>query len=219
MVDFHHFILTKSIKKYKIKCQKKGKRQKKRSICFPTQIIFCLNDVYMILLFSEKINNFKKIFKKYEETMDFNFIKCPNCNSDDLIKWGNYKRNIKYINEKIEKKIITIKRVKCKKCGKTHALLPLYIVPYKISLLDVILNSFNDIKDITIDIPFDTIIKWKKDFNKFIPYLKTMFNNISKVEIIEALKKNIFKYYKLFYDINKKILMMIHKGIYNMAYF
>ncbi|MBQ3141879.1 MAG: hypothetical protein IJB82_00010 [Bacilli bacterium] len=177
----------------------------------------------MILLFSEKINNFKKIFKKYEETMDFNFIKCPNCNSDDLIKWGNYKRNIKYINEKLEKKIITIKRVKCKKCGKTHALLPLYIVPYKISLLDVILNSFNDIKDITIDItidiPFDTIIKWKKDFNKFIPYLKTMFNNISKIEIIEALKKNIFKYYKLFYDINKKILMMIHKGIYNMAYF
>ena len=174
----------------------------------------------MILLCSEKINpKIKEILRKYEIT-DYSLLnlRCPCCHDNNFIKWGTYTRNVFYIDEIIRYDVITIQRVRCKGCGHTHALLPSFIVPYKLNLLDVILSSLNG-DTISNNISLDLVMNWNKQFNKILPYLKTMFNNIPKQEIINKLIDDIFKKFKWFYDVNKKILMMNHLGFYNMAYF
>lgn len=146
-------------------------------------------------------------------------MECPFCNSDKLIKWGSYERNINYIdNDIVIYKVIKIQRVRCKECGHTHAIIPSCIIPYKIRNLELILHSIRD-EIFTINFSLDTITKWKNTFNEFIPYLKTLFRNLSKVEIINKLIKHIYFYYNQFFYYNRKILMMIHNGIVNMAYF
>lgn len=172
----------------------------------------------MVILYSTKCNNFNDFLKKYNNLINLPYLECPTCGSTNIIKWGSYKRNINYLNEfVIEYNTINIKRVMCKNCGKTHALIPYFIVPYKTNSLDIILKSL--LNDINIDISFDTLTKWNKDFNKFIPYLKTMFSNIPKLEIIKLLNADILYYFVEFFNINKKLLMMIHSGIYNITYF
>ena len=166
----------------------------------------------MILLLSEKNNSFESFFEK---KLNLPYLECPNCKSSKVIKWGFYVRNINYINNnKYEYKIIKIQRIKCKECGSTHALLPIFIVPYKINSIEIIVNSLNN-KEINLNISVDTINHWNKIFNKYIPYLKTMLNNISKKEILIKLKENIIDYINEFYYKYKKILMMSHKGLFN----
>lgn len=176
----------------------------------------------MIILNLKKINtnSFKTMINKYKNVNNYGFLECPNCKSSNLINWGSYERGCFYIDDnKIIYDILKVKRVKCNDCNKTHALLPSYIIPYKQFLLDVILNCIND-SEITYKYNFsiDTILKWKKLFNKYIPYIITTFN-IRNCNIIDVMLKNIMYIYKTFYDYNKLILMISHKCIYNMAYF
>lgn len=174
----------------------------------------------MIILNSEKINNnFKEILKKYNNMTNLPYLECAYCGSSSLIKYGTYKRNVCYIdNNKLVNNTIDIKRVICKECGHTHALIPSFIIPYKISLLDVILSGIKD-EELTICISFDTINCWNKEFNKFLPYIKTMLKEKDKNEIINKLKEDINDIYKRFYVQYKKIFMMIRPGIYNMVPF
>lgn len=176
----------------------------------------------MIILKSNKIKtNFKEELKKYQYALNYGFLQCPYCNSSELIRWGNYSRNIYYINgSNIEFDTILIQRVKCKNCNHTHALLPEYIIPYKQYLLDVIIFALSD-DNIIYNFSFsdNTILKWYKQFNSFLPYLKTMFFNISKSLILNKLKHDIFKCYDTFFMLNNKILMMIHPGVVNLSYF
>lgn len=174
----------------------------------------------MIILYPKNINyNFTNNLNNYNNIDYIQDLKCPHCNSYNLIKWGSYIRNLYYIEDNIIKcKTIKISRVKCKDCGKTHALIPSFIVPYKVHALDIILSALSN-DDISLSINYDTISKWNKQFNKFVPYLKTMLSKYIKFEIIKLLKKDIFKYYKQYFDMNKKILMMIRPGFYNMAPF
>ena len=174
----------------------------------------------MIILNDKKSNNFfKNILYKYENSLNIPYIVCSICGSSKLIKWGSYTRNVCYIDNNILKnKCIIIRRVKCKGCGHTHALLPSFIIPYKIYLLDVILNSLI-YKDSTLTISFDVIDKWNKQFNKFLPYLKTMLKKQDKYLIIKTLLKDIKYYYNLFFKSFRKILMMTRHMIINMVYF
>ena len=174
----------------------------------------------MILLFFKECNKkFKNILEYYTSLINIPYIECPNCKSTNIIKWGTYNRNICFIdNSALVKNTIIIQRVKCKDCKTTHALIPSFIVPYKINTLDVILHTLSDNNN-SFDISYDSFISWNKQFNKFLPFLKSMFNNISKYEIISKLKTNIFYYFKLFFDVNKKILMMSRPGIYDMTPF
>ena len=178
----------------------------------------------MIILNSK---NFKsnheqiKILELYKTTDDFYNLECPYCNSDELIKWTSYERIVYYLdeNQKLKCELLEIKRVKCKRCQKTHALLPECIVPYKQPVIDVILKSINEDPE-TYEYPFsyETIQYWKTIYRKkYLPYLKTMFNN--KNELIRQILSKIIHTYEEFYQINKLILMMSHKGIYNMACF
>ena len=179
----------------------------------------------MIIL---NFNNFKsnheqqiKIFELYKEADDFYDLECPYCKSDEFIKWGSYVRVIFYSDEnnKLKGDLLEIKRVRCKKCHKTHALLPLCIVPYKQPTLDVILKSIFDLPETyEYHFSYETIKNWKIIYQKkYLSYLKTMFNNIK--ELIPQILKKIFEVYREFYRKNKMIIMMSHEGIYNMAYF
>ncbi len=175
----------------------------------------------MIILNPKKSNtNFKIILENYKNTLNFGSLTCPYCSSQRLIKHGSYKRNLFYIdNKQISHEIVTIQRMLCKDCHHTHALIPSFIIPYRQHTLDIILYSlmnFPKYDPVTININFDTILYWKKDFYKCHSY----FNNIIPrgKDIIKTILSDIFYYYKQFYIINKKIFMMVHKGILNMAY-
>lgn len=175
----------------------------------------------MIILNSKEINtNFKNLLEKYENCLNYGILSCPNCGSDHFIRWGYYLRNVYYINNNnIEFNIIKIQRIRCKTCGHTHALLPTYIIPYRQYLLDAILTAIND-DDLSYNykLSFDTIQKWKYIFHRlFLPYLNTII--FYKKDIIKIILDDIFSIYEKFYFINKKILMMIHHGVLNMAYF
>ena len=128
----------------------------------------------------EKIN---KYIEEYENNLNNGYLKCPYCDSTDLIKWGNYERNIIYlVNNKSHSivikeprsRVIKIKRVKCKSCNHTHALLPEGIIPYKQYILKTIIESITDKTDVSEDL----IKNWKRQINKiFKPLLRTTFKN------------------------------------------
>ena len=106
----------------------------------------------MIICFNEKINNFNennlKSFSSYEEKSsyiqslmpnitDIHKKICPCCHArNKLIKYGKYDRNLSIlVNNEIENYVVSVQRVICKSCNHTHALLPNFIVPYKIMAL------------------------------------------------------------------------------------
>ena len=79
--------------------------------------------------------------KDYDDIIyevDINTLTCPNCNhTGNFVHHGSYER---YIQVDIENKVIIIViRVKCKFCNKTHALMPVAVIPYsKFSIADII---------------------------------------------------------------------------------
>ena len=114
----------------------------------------------MIICFNDKINSFSKFYKNNFSLTQENIqnlmpscedihCHCPNCKAKCNFSYhGSYVRNISFICEdKIYDFKITVTRVICNSCGSTHALLPNFIVPYKIfsreSILYVVENSLS----------------------------------------------------------------------------
>ena len=165
----------------------------------------------MIIVNAEKINplfieNDKKINKfldKYENNLNNGYLQCPNCNSTDLIKWGNYERNIIYLaDNECRSRVISVKRVKCKSCNHTHALLPEGIVPYKQHSLKTIIEAITNKTNVSENL----IKKWKRQINKiFKPLLRTTFKNKVPYKI-----KNIIKF------IEDRIYFLIQNNRYFM---
>ncbi len=61
--------------------------------------------------------------------------RCPKCGlKETLIRWGRYVRLVMRGEEKNE---IEIQRMRCKECGKTHALLPDFLHPYRRYTLEI----------------------------------------------------------------------------------
>ena len=100
----------------------------------------------MIICFNEKINSLS------EENLNFNYIqkimptlddvkdhKCPYCNRKNaLINYGHYNRNVSFLcKNEIKNFYVSVQRVRCKSCKRTHALLPCFVIPY------VIMASFS----------------------------------------------------------------------------
>lgn len=97
-------------------------------ITLKTKIINIFNVKSLINLdLKELIVDLLNLIHDYERTDNFGYLECPNCHSDKLIKYGTYERNIG-IQGEFEK--INIKRVMCKECGRTHALIPSFILPF-----------------------------------------------------------------------------------------
>ena len=92
-------------------------------------------DKMIILTLKKKINAFSKYFNKssFQKTysslvssIDFSKIVCP-CSSNSWDIHAYYDRNISFCGEKIKVRIL---RIKCRHCGKTHAVLIEDMIPY-----------------------------------------------------------------------------------------
>ena len=106
----------------------------------------------MIQFYYEKINSFNvnnlKCFSSYQEKQkyiqsfmpditDLHSNVCPCCHAKNkLIKYGTYERNLSILEDnEVVNYIVVVQRVLCTSCNHTQALLPGFIVPYKIMAL------------------------------------------------------------------------------------
>lgn len=88
----------------------------------------------MITIISDKINSFTQTsYNKFLDTINLYQLSCSCGITGCLIKHGFYTRSIKTSEGIIS---LSILRVRCKHCGKTHAIFPEIIVPYSQILLD-----------------------------------------------------------------------------------
>lgn len=87
----------------------------------------------MITIIADKINALNQIsYNKFLENINYNQLSCSCGMSGCFNKHGYYNRSIKTSDGIIT---ISIHRVKCKHCSKTHAIFPHIIVPYSQILL------------------------------------------------------------------------------------
>lgn len=136
----------------------------------------------------EKIKKLEEFIRKYEEEVNYGYIECPYCKSDNLIFYGTYERNIGIYGEYYK---IRIKRVQCKYCGRTHALLPSFILPYyqnEVSFIEVTIGlkiidekATEEISKI-FNISRQLINNWIRRFKSHLTRLKvTISNNLEKI--------------------------------------
>ena len=100
----------------------------------------------MITIYFKKINTLNQIsYNNLINSLHINQITCSCGRSCCLIKHAYYTRHIKISGG--VKVSLSILRVKCTECGKTHAILPSIIVPYsQVTLHDhitIIVNAAN----------------------------------------------------------------------------
>ena len=131
----------------------------------------------------EKIEKLKYMIREYEEEENYEYMECPDCKSDRLIRYGTYERNIGIYGKYIK---IRIKRVKCKKCNKTHALIPSFIIPYfqnEISFIEVGITLKEVEKERIVEISKkltmsrQLLLFWLKRFKSHLTRLKTTISN------------------------------------------
>ena len=170
--------------------------------------LFTQRGDYMILSNKEKIKLFEykkfnkildkdnkieiliKLMEEYEYDCNYEYIECPNCKSDQLIRYGYYERNIGIFG--VYKKI-KIKRVMCKHCNHTHALLPSFIMSYfqnevSFILVGIDLKNIEEEKIVDIsnklNISRQLLYFWLKRFQNHLTRLKTTFSyNLEKIMI------------------------------------
>lgn len=88
----------------------------------------------MITVISYEINTLDQIsYDEFLNTISYHQLSCSCGLSGCLIRHGYYSRSIKTSRGITS---LSILRVKCKHCGKTHAIFPLVIVPYSQMLLN-----------------------------------------------------------------------------------
>ena len=150
--------------------------------------------------FDKKIKQMKENIEKYENTIWFGYLECPNCNSDHLIGHGTYERNLIIKDICIK---ISIKRVKCKKCKSTHAIIPTFLKPYfqfESSFIDftVILKKVKEEKNKIIEsmlgLSRQLLRKWIKRFEMHEIRLKTLYKTSNINQIISKLFISTFIY-------------------------
>lgn len=126
-----------------------------------------------------KINIVKQEIKRYEKECNYGYIECPCCGSDKLTFHGSYERNVIIYNEC---RRIKIKRVMCKECLKTHALIPYFLIPYyqheKTFIYRVCIEKI--LKEVgicelalSVKISRQILYQWMKRFLMHLKYLLT----------------------------------------------
>jgi hypothetical protein len=87
----------------------------------------------MITITEQKIKCFsQQSYDEMIEELPFHKLSCTCGRRSDLVRHGRYNRFVK-VSARMES--IKVLRVLCKSCGKTHALLPEWIVPFSSVLL------------------------------------------------------------------------------------
>lgn len=148
------------------------------------------------------LDNLNGLIIEYESTDNFGYLECPHCHSDKLIKYGTYERNIGIYDEFHK---IKIKRVLCKECGRTHAIIPSFVIPFYQSERSFLINAINEIvvnnnkvvqTSIEIDISRQKLNSWIKRFKSHLTRLKVSLSYCLN-DIIESLLndvKSVIKY-------------------------
>ena len=160
----------------------------------------------MITLKVDKLNReiSQKLYDEIIASVDIHLLECT-CKRHNMVVHGYYTR--KTNNGNIE---LVILRVRCKDCGKTHAVLISFIVPYQSIEMSVqikiIANS--DIEKIMYCNPsIDEldIYRVKERFRlRYKSFMKSL--NLTFEDDLVFLS---FKYFK-------SNFMQIHKGVYNL---
>lgn len=131
----------------------------------------------------------EKLINEYESELNYEYMECPKCKCNRLIGYGSYERNIGC--GKVFKRI-RIKRVQCKECGSTHAIIPSFIKPYfqyESSFIDFIMLLINVKKiqkrkiEYKINLSRQLIRRWEKRFKNHEIRLKVTFNSGDLKEI------------------------------------
>ena len=118
----------------------------------------------IIAYLGRNVKDYRKNFLRYLEKL---ILLCPVCSSNTVFH-DCYDRHI-HIDEKID--WISIQRLKCLGCGKTHAVLPDFIRPYKhYSACDaeIVLRDHEEgipVEQIETAASISTVIRWIKEFN------------------------------------------------------
>ena len=164
--------------------------------------IFNVKSAKIFLDLKDLMRELSSLIHDYEVTDNYGYIECPVCKSDKLIRYGTYERNIG-IQGEYQK--IKIKRVMCKECGHTHALIPSFILPFYQNERSFIIHAVTriviDNKSVVevskeLEISRQEINSLVKRFKSHITRLKTTFKcgleEILKTTLNEV--KNIVKY-------------------------
>lgn len=87
------------------------------------------------------LNITQSLYDKLTDAIQLAMIRCPHCNQVGFTVHGYYRRRLKrdYSANHETDNFLTVMRVVCSECGRTHAVLPDFIVPYsQLSLPDTI---------------------------------------------------------------------------------
>lgn len=87
------------------------------------------------------INISQLLYDKLTDAIQLALLRCPYCNRVGFIIHGYYRRRLKrdYSTNHETDNYLTVMRVACPECGRTHAVLPDFIIPYsQLSLPDTI---------------------------------------------------------------------------------
>ena len=83
---------------------------------------------FMITIPIEDCNTFsQKIYDEYIYSLQLHMMECQCGHCGCLIFYGHYTRHLKLSGLSLS---LVIQRVRCRFCGRTHALIPALIVPY-----------------------------------------------------------------------------------------
>lgn len=93
------------------------------------------------------IEKYQRYYNKLVKTaISSGSIECPDCHSHDWSIHAYYKRSVDIFKRSHK---ITITRIKCNECGKTHAILIEDMVPYSIVDYDLIVHVCLRLQSIT----------------------------------------------------------------------
>lgn len=156
-----------------------GEKKKKVDIFCTRPFYPCLFNVIMISIKSDLVNSniTQSLYDRLVDKIQLTLIRCPYCNQVGFTVHGYYSRRLKrnYLANHETDNFLVIMRVVCSECGKTHAILPNFIVPYsQLSLSDtiaiIVTESSNEESDLLDDrfwIHLEDIRNTKRKFKQF----------------------------------------------------
>ena len=104
---------------------------------------------------------FRKLYSLLLNSISFSSIDCE-CGSHDWYMHSSYKRHHDFLGRKIR---VTVQRIICAHCGKTHVLLIDDMIPYSTISFQTIISSLDDESLSSLD-------------NAHLKYLHHKFHNI-----------------------------------------
>ena len=106
-------------------------------------LILSNKNTMIIIKLSSKIKHItENQYKKIIQSLNFDELSCPKCNSKGLRAHASYSRYVDIFKRSHK---VTIQRLRCPECGSTHAVLIEDMIPYSIASFNVIIEVIADI--------------------------------------------------------------------------